>query len=202
MQVDCVFCLISKSVLCWPASRASVVCGTCRSPNSLILSDQEHLRRWYARNIESAHRAALANGLVGIREKKLSPMLADFLKNDFAAFAESKHAAKPLTLRYYQQGANMLTASGLGRLRLDELTSQHAQEFARKYYSAGDVLHDIFKKAQPFYIFQCFASTGQADSSPAQSQAPSLQSHPRFQLDRLHRYQTPICSASFPSDRI
>src|SRR6516225_6991023 len=49
-----------------------------------------------ARNMEAAHRAALANGLVGIRERKPAPALADFLKNDFLSFAEKKHAAKLL----------------------------------------------------------------------------------------------------------
>ena len=86
-----------------------------------------------ARNIESAHRTALANGLVGIREKKAAPTLTLFLKDDFLPFAETKHAAKPLTLRYYKQGCDMLTQSSLGGLRLDELTNQHAQEFARKH---------------------------------------------------------------------
>ena len=55
------------------------------------------------------------------------------VETDFLTFAESKHAAKPLTLRYYQQGCDMLTDSTLGGLRLDELTTQHSQEFARKH---------------------------------------------------------------------
>src|SRR5215469_11821774 len=75
-----------------------------------------------ARNMEAAHRAALANGLVGIRERKPAAALADFLKNDFLPFAETKHAAKPLTLRYYQQGSDMLTKSPLAGVRLDQLT--------------------------------------------------------------------------------
>ena len=85
-----------------------------------------------ARNMESAHRAALANGLVGIREKKPSPALVDFLRNDFLPFAESKHAAKPMTLRYYKQGSDMLSKSALGSVVLSELTDQNAQEFARE----------------------------------------------------------------------
>jgi len=88
-----------------------------------------------ARNMESAHRAALANGLVGIRERKLTPSLSEFLKNDFLPFGETKHAAKPLTLRYYKQGCDMLTKSSLGGMHLSELTDQHAQEFARKHSS-------------------------------------------------------------------
>ena len=87
------------------------------------------------RNMEAAHRAGLANGLVGIRDRKPAPALADFLKEDFLTFADTKHAAKPLTLRYYRQGSEMLTKSSLAGVRLSELTDQHAQEFARKHSS-------------------------------------------------------------------
>jgi hypothetical protein len=52
-----------------------------------------------ARNIESAHRTALANGLVGIREKKPAPVLADFLKKDFLQFVESSQARDCRVLR-------------------------------------------------------------------------------------------------------
>jgi integrase len=86
-----------------------------------------------ATQIESAHRTALAKGEVGIREKKLAPTLKDFLKKDFLPFAEAKHALKPLTYRYYKQGSDMLLKSPLAGLRLDELTSQHAQAFASKF---------------------------------------------------------------------
>ena len=85
-----------------------------------------------ARQMEAAHRTSLAKGEVGIREKKQAPLLKDFLKNDFLPFAETKHAAKPLTYRYYRQGADMLTKSAMAGLRLDELTDQHAQAFAAK----------------------------------------------------------------------
>jgi len=87
-----------------------------------------------ARDMESAHRTALAKGEVGIREKKPAPTLRDFLKDEFLPFAQTKHAAKPLTLRYYKQGSAMLTKSlGLAGLRLDEVTDQHAQDFARHH---------------------------------------------------------------------
>src|SRR5437660_12843051 len=75
-----------------------------------------------ARQMESAHRTSLAKGEVGIRERKPSPTLAQFLKEEFLPFAETKHAAKPLTLRYYKQGSAMLQKSELASLRLDELT--------------------------------------------------------------------------------
>jgi integrase len=86
-----------------------------------------------ARQIESAHRTALAKGEVGIREKKVVPTLKDFLKNEFLPFAEIKHAMKPLTYRYYRQGSDMLFKSSMAGLRLDEITSQHPQAFVSQF---------------------------------------------------------------------
>ena len=48
-----------------------------------------------ARDMESTHRTSLAKGEVGLREKKPSPVLKDFLKNDFLPFATTRHATKP-----------------------------------------------------------------------------------------------------------
>ncbi len=86
-----------------------------------------------ARQMEAAHRTALAKGEVGIREKKPTATLKEFLKEDFQKYAETRHAAKPLTLRYYTQGSAMLLKSELAGLRLDELSDQHAQNFARRH---------------------------------------------------------------------
>ena len=49
-----------------------------------------------ARQMEAAHRTALAKGEVGIREKKRAPTLKEFLKQDFQKYAETRHAAKLL----------------------------------------------------------------------------------------------------------
>jgi integrase len=86
-----------------------------------------------ARNIESGHRTALANGLVGIREKKAAPSLSDFLKNDFVPFVETKHAAKPATAEYYADSANMVCKCDWASDPLDKISDQHAQHFAAKY---------------------------------------------------------------------
>lgn len=87
-----------------------------------------------ARQMEAAHRTSLAKGEVGIREKKPAPSLKDFLKNYFLPFAQTKHAEKPSTLRYYKQGSDMLNKSSLAGLKLDDVTDQTAQIFAA-YYS-------------------------------------------------------------------
>lgn len=83
-----------------------------------------------ARQIEAARRTALAKGEAGIKKKTPVALLKDFLKNDFLPFAETKHLDKALTLRYYKQGAAMLSKSTMATLKLDELTDQHAQGFA------------------------------------------------------------------------
>src|SRR5882762_3244335 len=75
-----------------------------------------------ARNMESAHRTALAKGEVGFREHK-ALTLADFLKNEFSPFVESKFKkAKPRTLRYYTYGAKTLRVSFFGSLDHREIT--------------------------------------------------------------------------------
>jgi integrase len=86
-----------------------------------------------ARQMESAHRTSLAKGEVGIREKKPAPTLKEFLKQEFQPYVETRHASKPNTLRYYKDGSTMLIDSDLGSLRLDELSDQHAQQFARQH---------------------------------------------------------------------
>ena len=60
-----------------------------------------------ARQMEAAHRTSLAKGEVGIREKK--PVVRSGVpRNDFIPYVEAKHAAKPGTLEYYSDGANMV----------------------------------------------------------------------------------------------
>lgn len=86
-----------------------------------------------ARQIEAGHRTALANGLVGIREKKPAPALADFLKKDFVPFVETKHAEKPGTAEYYSDGAKMIQKCDFAGEPLDKITDQHAQQFAAKF---------------------------------------------------------------------
>src|SRR2546430_10071474 len=47
-----------------------------------------------ARQMESAHRTALAKGEVGIREKRPVPTLAEFCRKRFAPWAESTSSLK------------------------------------------------------------------------------------------------------------
>jgi integrase len=83
-----------------------------------------------ARQMESAHRTALAKGEVGIREKKAAPRLSELLNGDFLPFVQAHFPTKPKTQQYYEYGIEGLLKSGLAQLRLDEITSQHAAAYA------------------------------------------------------------------------
>jgi integrase len=90
-----------------------------------------------ARQMEAAHRASLAKGEVGIREKKTSPTLAQFVSQRFEPWAEASTSAKTW-LDYYRPGIRKIQQyKPLANLRLDEITSEKAADFAAWRQSAG-----------------------------------------------------------------
>jgi integrase len=86
-----------------------------------------------ARQMEAAHRTALAKGEVGIREKKPAPTLKEFLDSEFLPYAKTAHATKRGTLRYYQQGSDMLKQSKIVGLAINQITDQTARHFEAEY---------------------------------------------------------------------
>jgi len=86
-----------------------------------------------ARQMEAAHRTALAKGEVGIREKKPAPTLKEFLESEFLPYAKTAHATRSGTLRYYQQGSDMLKQSKIAGLAIDQITDQNARHFEAEY---------------------------------------------------------------------
>lgn len=98
-----------------------------------------------ARKMEAAHRTTLAQGLVGIREKKLAPTVGEFLKHDFQPFVEGRFPDKPNTCEYYRYAIQSLLGSALARLRLDELTSQHLSAYAAAHacWSPSTINRDL-----------------------------------------------------------
>ena len=62
-----------------------------------------------AEQIEAAHKASLAKGEVGIRDRKPIPTLAEFAKGDFLPHVRSRFAEKPATLAYYEIQIRHLT---------------------------------------------------------------------------------------------
>lgn len=90
-----------------------------------------------ARDMESAHRTSLAKGEVGIREKKTAPTLADFISLRFEPWAEASTSAKTW-LDYYRPGIRTIQSyKPLANLRLNEITSEKAADFAGWRQSAG-----------------------------------------------------------------
>ena len=85
-----------------------------------------------ARTIEAALRSELAKGNWGILEMKPSPKLGEFLKKDFLPFTRTRFAGKTKTRQYYEYGAARLQESALGELKLNEVTGQHATQFASR----------------------------------------------------------------------
>ena len=90
-----------------------------------------------ARQMEATHRASLAKGEVGIREKKIVPTLGEFISQRFEPWAEASTSAKTW-LDYYRPGIRTIRAyKPLASLRLDEITSEKASGFAAWRQSAG-----------------------------------------------------------------
>jgi integrase len=83
-----------------------------------------------ARQMEAAHRTSLAKGEVGIREKKPAPALCQFCDERFEPWIKSTTASKTW-LDFYRVGLRAIKAHrALSGLRLDEITSENAAEFA------------------------------------------------------------------------
>src|ERR1039458_8528350 len=74
-----------------------------------------------ARQIEAAHRTALAKGEVGIEERKAAPMFADVAKR-FIAHVEARHENKPQTVQFYAAKLNrLLEYAPIAGARLDRI---------------------------------------------------------------------------------
>jgi integrase len=93
-----------------------------------------------ARQIEAAHRTALAKGEVGITEKKPVPMLGDFIDNRFTPWAQAtfeKASPKTWTGWYRTQLTNISGYSTLVNRKLDTITSEHAADYAAYLQTKG-----------------------------------------------------------------
>jgi integrase len=96
----------------------------------LIRESTKQSNKRVAEQMESAHKASLAKGEVGIREKKPVPSLDKFLGNDFLPFVRTTKAAKPKTIRFYENSAaNLQAHSKLADLPLDQITPEHIAGF-------------------------------------------------------------------------
>jgi integrase len=85
-----------------------------------------------ARNMESAHRTSLAKGEVGIREKKPSPILSEFITHRFEPWAKARFEKNvPKTWLWYRTTMRAIKKyKPLAMASLDEISSEKISEFA------------------------------------------------------------------------
>lgn len=86
-----------------------------------------------ARQMEAAHRTSLAKGEVGIREKKLSPILSEFIEIRFEPWAKATfEKSSPKTwFDWYRVGLRAIKSyKPLATCRLDEIGGERIADFA------------------------------------------------------------------------
>lgn len=85
-----------------------------------------------ARQMEAAHKTALAKGEVGIRERKPAPTLKDFAQR-FIDAIQVRSASKPRTIEFYaQQLARLLDFAPLASARLDSIDESLIESFVQE----------------------------------------------------------------------
>lgn len=93
-----------------------------------------------ARQIEAAHRTALAKGEVGIIRREPVPTLAEYLENRFTPWARATfEKASPKTWAgwYRTQLMNISAYGPLVHRKLDSITSEHAADYAAYLQTKG-----------------------------------------------------------------
>jgi integrase len=93
-----------------------------------------------ARQMESAHRTSLAKGEVGLRDKKPSPTLAEFIENRFEPWARATfEKASPKTwFDWYRVGLRAIKRyAPLADTKLDQITGETLADFAAHRQSEG-----------------------------------------------------------------
>lgn len=84
-----------------------------------------------ARQMESAHRTALAKGEVGIRDKKPVPTLAEFLDDRILPWSKATFMGSPKNEKWYRNECRVLNEyKALAKSALDTITGELASEFA------------------------------------------------------------------------
>ena len=96
----------------------------------LIRESTNQANKRVAEQMEAAHRASLAKGDVGIREKKPVPTVKEFAEQDFLPFIESRFVEKPKTLEYYRNGVkNIVGFAPLATCSVDAVTTDKIGNF-------------------------------------------------------------------------
>jgi integrase len=123
-----------------------------------------------ARQMEAAHRTSLARGEVGLRDKKPSPTLADFIDNRFEPWAKATfEKASPKTwFDWYRVGLRAIKAyKPLADSKLSEITSEAMADFAAHRQLSGrqiSTVNSTLRVARR--VLRLAVEWGAAESSP------------------------------------
>src|ERR1700761_1335629 len=79
----------------------------------LIRKSTKQTNKRIAEQMEAAHKAALAKGEVGIRDKVQVPTFADFAAKDFLPFIDARFVEKRNTLSFTETGSKTSSHSRL-----------------------------------------------------------------------------------------
>jgi len=126
--------------------------------------------------MESAHRTALAKGEVGIREKKPSPTLSDFIEKRFEPWAKARFEKSSLkTWRdYYRVGLLAIKKhKPLAGAALGSITSEAVADFAAHRQSMGLQVSTVNSSLQVLRrVLRLAVEWGAADSAPVVKMLP------------------------------
>lgn len=115
----------------------------------LIRESTKQTNQRVARQMEATHKAALAKGEVGIRERKPIPTLREFAQSDFLPFVRSTFAAKLKTKAYYEYGVkSLLNDERLSSELLDAITSEKVAGYIAKRQEAKLQVASINRELQ------------------------------------------------------
>jgi integrase len=102
-----------------------------------------------ARQMEAAHRTSLAKGEVGIRERKPSPTLVEFMLHTFQPWVEATFHEKPRTVVWYRGGIRRLSELALlAKARLGEITAEMVHAYIVKRQTDGLNVTSINRELQ------------------------------------------------------
>lgn len=102
-----------------------------------------------ARQMEAAHKTALAKGELGIVDRQPAPTLKRFAEESFLPYIASKFSNKPNTKEYYEYGVKCLVGfEKLANLRLDAITSDVIGAYVATRQAVGNEISTINRQLQ------------------------------------------------------
>lgn len=102
-----------------------------------------------ARQMEAAHRTALAKGQVGIRERRAVPALAEFAEKQFLPWVDATFAAKLKTRLWYRNGVRRLKAfHEIAECKLDEIGGEQIAAYVARRQVDGLEVSSINRELQ------------------------------------------------------